>query len=92
MLSSIDISYCNFSGEIPNSMASLTQLLYLDMSFNNFVGSIPSFSMSKNLTFSGPLNELSNVSACRLETFDLSHNNLEGPIPMSLFSFHHCGT
>jgi hypothetical protein len=50
MLSTIDLSNCNFNESIPNSWVSLIQLVYLDMSFNMFSGSIPVFSMAKNLT------------------------------------------
>ncbi|XP_020553455.1 receptor-like protein 12 [Sesamum indicum] len=67
----------NFSGPLPNSIASLdlfhprflTGLIYVDLSRNFFTGSIPSFYMSKNL-----------------QRVDLSDNSLSGSIPKSLFS------
>ncbi|KAK7845283.1 receptor-like protein 6, partial [Quercus suber] len=77
MLSRIDLSLCNFSGSIPSSMANLTQLVYLDMSSNNFTGPIPSFSKIHFLNWEGLLN---------LVNLELSHNSLEGYIPVSLFS------
>jgi len=50
MLSTIiDLSNCNLSRPILNSLASLTQLVYFDVSFNMFSGSFPIFSMAKNL-------------------------------------------
>ncbi|KAM4090655.1 hypothetical protein ACJW30_09G078200 [Castanea mollissima] len=67
-----DISECNSNGSIPNSMANLTQLVYLDMSSNNFTGPIPSFSHWKELQ--------------SLVSLYLHDNSLEGSIPTSLFS------
>nr|POE93941.1 receptor-like protein 12 [Quercus suber] len=94
MLSRIDLSLCNFSGSIPSSMANLTQLVYLDMSSNNFTGPIPSFSMAKNLTqiylsfnhLTGKIHFLNWEGLLNLVNLELSHNSLEGYIPVSLFS------
>ncbi|XP_062171098.1 receptor-like protein 19 [Alnus glutinosa] len=77
--STIDISNCNFRGSIPNSMAGLTQLVYLDMSLNMVSGSIPVFSMTKNLT------NLDLSSNNLTEILDLSYNSLNRDIPVSLF-------
>jgi Leucine-rich repeat (LRR) protein len=93
MLSEIDLVGCNFNGSIPKSLASLPQLLYLDMSDNNFVGSIPSFSMNKMLTtiylsendLTGQITSTQWEELLDLEVLGLSYNNLEGPIPVSLF-------
>ncbi|KAG6643446.1 hypothetical protein CIPAW_09G212300 [Carya illinoinensis] len=65
MLSTIDLSGCDFSGSIPKSMASLTQLVYLDLSNNHFSGPIPK----------------SRASLTQLVYLDLSHNHFSGPIP-----------
>jgi Leucine-rich repeat (LRR) protein len=93
MLSVIDLMGCNFNGSIPKSMASLPQLLSLDMSDNNFVGSIPSFSMNKKLTtinlygndLTGQITSTQWEELLDLQLLDLRYNNLEGPIPVSLF-------
>ncbi|KAM3689885.1 hypothetical protein ACJW31_09G079500 [Castanea mollissima] len=94
MLSRIDLSLCNFSGSIPNSMANLTQLVYLDMSSNNFTGLIPSFSMAKKLTqiylshndLKGKIDSLNWKDLLNLVILDLGYNLLGGNIPASLFS------
>ncbi|PON89508.1 LRR domain containing protein, partial [Trema orientale] len=67
-LSSIDISYNNFHGEIPSSLGDLKSLKVLNLSRNNFEGLIPS-----------SLGKLS-----ELESLDLSKNNLVGTIPQQL--------
>ncbi|XP_057990661.1 receptor-like protein 9DC1 [Hevea brasiliensis] len=63
----LDLSYNNFSGEIPSSLENFKQLdtLYLDN--NNLNGQIPSLL--------GSLKELSSL--------DLSYNNFNGEIPSS---------
>ncbi|GLT64316.1 hypothetical protein SLA2020_368200 [Shorea laevis] len=58
----------NFSGSIPDSIASLTQLVSLDMSNNNFSGSIPD----------------SIASLTQLVYLDMSNNNFSGSIPDSI--------
>jgi len=40
--------------------------------------------MAKN-KFSGQLNEFESMPSSRLATLDLSSNNLEGPVPKSIF-------
>ncbi|OMO99369.1 hypothetical protein COLO4_13323 [Corchorus olitorius] len=64
----LDIHGCHFSGEVPYSLADLTQLQYLDLSYNNFSGAIP--------VSIGNLNQLM--------TLDFSNNNFSGEIPSSL--------
>ncbi|KAB1224401.1 Receptor-like protein 12 [Morella rubra] len=94
MLSRVDLSYCSFSGPIPSTLTSLTQLVYLAMQYNNFTGPIPSFSMAKNLTEIHLVgNRLTGQITCNrweelvnLKILDLNDNLLEGSIPSSLFS------
>ncbi|XP_048319536.2 receptor-like protein 30 [Ziziphus jujuba] len=57
---------------IPSSLIALPALQYLLLSINHFVGKIPKHP---------------NPSTSLLEIFDLSHNNLEGPILESIFEF-----
>ncbi|XP_057990670.1 receptor-like protein 43, partial [Hevea brasiliensis] len=63
----LDLSYNNFSGEIPYSFESLKQLETLDLRINNLSGQIPSSL--------GSLEELYSL--------DLSYNNFHGEIPSS---------
>ena len=94
MLSRLDLSSCNFTGSIPNSMANLTQLVYLDMSVNNFTGPIPSFSITKNLTdivlshnvLTGGINSTRWEELLNLVNLNLRNNAFQGSIPISLFS------
>ncbi|XP_042481674.1 probable inactive receptor kinase At2g26730 [Macadamia integrifolia] len=82
-----------FSGEFPSSLTRLTRLTRLDLSFNNFTGEIP-FSVN-NLThltglflqnngFSG---NLPSIDPLGLIDFNVSYNNLNGPIPQTLSMF-----
>ncbi|KAL7141430.1 hypothetical protein ABFS83_08G052000 [Erythranthe nasuta] len=78
-----------FSGEFPLSLLLLHRLLVLDLSHNNFTGLLP-----ENLTvldrlgslrldsnrFNGPIPQLNQTT---LEVFDVSENNLTGPIPVT---------
>ncbi|EYU44428.1 hypothetical protein MIMGU_mgv1a020457mg, partial [Erythranthe guttata] len=78
-----------FSGEFPLSLLLLHRLLVLDLSHNNFTGLLP-----ENLTvldrlgslrldsnrFNGPIPQLNQTT---LEAFDVSENNLTGPIPVT---------
>ncbi|KAK6151208.1 hypothetical protein DH2020_016140 [Rehmannia glutinosa] len=78
-----------FSGTFPLSILSLHRLLVLDLSHNNFTGLLP-----ENLTvldrlgylrldsnrFYGPIPPLNQTT---LEVFNVSDNNLTGPIPVT---------
>ncbi|XP_056689919.1 MDIS1-interacting receptor like kinase 2 isoform X5 [Spinacia oleracea] len=61
----LDISGNAFSGNIPESLSSLTSLQYLNLSHNNLSGNIPG-------SFSGMIS---------LESVDFSYNKLNGPVP-----------
>ncbi|XP_071722163.1 receptor-like protein 6 [Rutidosis leptorrhynchoides] len=67
-LNVIDLSSNNFTGEIPNSVGSLTELHMLNLSNNALTGSIP----------------LSLANLTELESLDLSSNKLSGMIPPAL--------
>jgi len=64
----LDLSYCNFGGQIPIPLKSLSHLKYLDLSKNILDGLIPH-----------QLGDLSN-----LQFLDLSNNALEGSVPSQL--------
>nr|AMM43089.1 LRR-RLK [Vernicia montana] len=69
-LNSLDLSYNNFSGQIPSSFENLKYLTSLYLSSNHFSGQIPS----------------SLAQLKQLYYLDLSNNNLSGPIPSKLGS------
>ncbi|XP_076882411.1 receptor-like protein EIX2 [Bidens hawaiensis] len=89
LLKSIDLSRNNLSGNIPDEITSLYELISLNLSFNRLHGEVPkdigrlkyleSFDLSRN-EFSGhipwTLSELNFLSY-----LDLSFNNLSGRIP-----------
>ncbi|KAG5233636.1 receptor protein [Salix suchowensis] len=91
-LTELDLSYNNFSGEIPSSLGNLIQLTNLDLSNNILSGNIPSslFALpslekldlhSNNLT--GNISEFQHTF---LYYLDLSNNVLTGNIPSFLFA------
>ncbi|CAH1438671.1 unnamed protein product [Lactuca virosa] len=73
MLSALDLSDNNLSGNIPSSLGDCTSLSFLSLKGNSFQGIVPS----------------SLTSMRGVEILDLSHNNLSGQIPqfMERFSF-----
>ncbi|KAM5555182.1 receptor-like protein 7 [Rosa sericea] len=97
---SIDLSSNGLTGTINSThWRNLTKLSYLDLGSNKLDGNIPAslFSLPLlgglylyNNQFSGPFPEISNVSSYLLNghylDIYLGSNNLEGPIPMSIFS------
>ncbi|XP_042415398.1 LRR receptor-like serine/threonine-protein kinase GSO1 [Zingiber officinale] len=68
LVTSIDLSHNNLSGEIPNELMMLRDLHFLSLSNNHLTGTIP-----ENIAF---LTELFSL--------DLSMNNLTGTIPSNL--------
>uniref|UniRef100_A0A453ND22 Uncharacterized protein n=1 Tax=Aegilops tauschii subsp. strangulata TaxID=200361 RepID=A0A453ND22_AEGTS len=64
-LRSLNFSFNDLTGQIPQSISNLTSLQVLDLSTNNLTGGIPA-----------ALNNLHFLSA-----FNISNNDLEGPIP-----------
>ncbi|XVF79297.1 hypothetical protein PTKIN_Ptkin14bG0210100 [Pterospermum kingtungense] len=90
ILSSIDVSNNNFSGEIPTNIGELKYLKGLNFSHNKFEGHIPSsigsltnlewLDLSSNRLSGTIPEELLDVTS--LEVFNLSYNNLVGQIPV----------
>ncbi|KAG1355035.1 receptor-like protein EIX2 [Cocos nucifera] len=89
LVTSLDLSDNNISGEIPEEFTNLRGLLFLNLSGNHLTGNIP-----KNIGAMGQLesldlsmNNLSSTIPTRisnlnfLEHLNLSHNNLSGKIP-----------
>ncbi|XP_048434605.1 receptor-like protein EIX2 [Pyrus x bretschneideri] len=70
LVTSVDLSDNNLSGEIPVGLASLTRLGTLNLSMNHLTGNIPA--------------EIGNLEW--IETLDLSSNKLSGPIPQTMVS------
>ncbi|CAM8891941.1 unnamed protein product [Rhodiola kirilowii] len=93
MLSHLDLSFCNLSGQIPKSISQLEHLVHLDMSNNNLDGQIPSFSRTRNLTvldlsynrLHGSILATDWKKLDQIESLILRSNNLSGSIPTSLF-------
>ncbi|KAF5941372.1 hypothetical protein HYC85_022539 [Camellia sinensis] len=94
MLSRIKLPGYNFKGLISNTMANLTQLVYLDLSSNLFTSTIPSFQMSKNITcidlsynsLTGHVTSAHFQGLSNLLNIDLAHNSFNGGIHLSFFS------
>ncbi|KAI9186571.1 hypothetical protein LWI28_018679 [Acer negundo] len=75
----LDLSQNNFSGQLPLSAFNLTQLSSLDFSDNQLVG------LGYN-NFTGSLDQSqSQALAGSLKYFLLGHNEIQGPIPNSIF-------
>jgi Leucine-rich repeat (LRR) protein len=70
-ITSLDLSYNNFTRSFLASLGNLTQITYLDLSQNNFIGSI--------------LASLGNLT--QITSLDLSYNNFSGEIQLPLSNF-----
>ncbi|KAG7554172.1 Protein kinase domain [Arabidopsis suecica] len=85
------LQHNNFSGELTNSLPSISkQLVVLDLSYNSLSGNIPSGIRNlsqitvlylQNNSFDGPIDSLDLPS---VKVVNLSYNNLSGPIPEQL--------
>ncbi|KAG7549570.1 Protein kinase domain [Arabidopsis thaliana x Arabidopsis arenosa] len=85
------LQHNNFSGELTNSLPSISkQLVVLDLSYNSLSGNIPSGIRNlsqitvlylQNNSFDGPIDSLDLPS---VKVVNLSYNNLSGPIPEHL--------
>ncbi|XP_052882009.1 receptor-like protein 19 isoform X2 [Gossypium arboreum] len=88
----LDASYNNLSGPIPNWLCNMSQLSVCYAFYNNFNGPIPNClcNMSQLRGFDASYNNLSgSIPNCldnmsQLDSFDVSYNNLSGPIPNCL--------
>ncbi|XP_072971276.1 probable LRR receptor-like serine/threonine-protein kinase At1g74360 [Typha angustifolia] len=67
-LFTLDLSFNNFSGELPVEIAAMPKIKYLTLAYNNFSGSIPP--------------EFGSIAG--LQMLDLSYNRLTGRIPPEL--------
>ncbi|THG08816.1 hypothetical protein TEA_024267 [Camellia sinensis var. sinensis] len=98
-LVSLDLSFCNFIGQMPEGSWNLTSLKTLDVSYNeNLNSSLPNslFTTANSLVylsltqcgFQGPFPPvvLNMTNLCYL---DLSSNSLNSTIPSWLYSFSH---
>eukprot|EP00250_Pteridium_aquilinum_P020429 c24811_g2_i1 orf=2-820(-) len=87
------LSHNSFSGSIPGSISAIPRLWRLDLSYNMLTGQIPSsFNLLSNLlTLRLQVNELSGslpaLNLTKLRDFNVSGNQLSGPIPSSLSAF-----
>eukprot|EP00198_Chlamydomonas_reinhardtii_P007768 XP_001697105.1 predicted protein [Chlamydomonas reinhardtii] len=68
----LDLSRNRFSGGLPSSLASSSQLIYLNASFNNVSGTLVLFAFKLRSTPNS------------LQVLDLSHNSLSGSVPSYL--------
>lgn len=94
-LETLNLSFTNFSGLLPDSIGNLKMLSTIDLSSCNFYGSIPKsmenlrhsyyLAMPKN-KFSGSINSTHWENLVELIDVDLSYNLLVGCIPLSMFS------
>ncbi|XP_028760262.1 receptor-like protein EIX2 [Neltuma alba] len=92
----LDLSGCNFHGQLPKSFFNLKNLKYLDFHSNNLEGLIPdwfgqyeqlqSLDISENLFHGAIPSSLGNISS--LFYLDLSYNELNGNIPVTLGQLH----
>ncbi|XP_043806634.1 probable LRR receptor-like serine/threonine-protein kinase At4g36180, partial [Manihot esculenta] len=93
-LQMLDISYNNFSGNLPLCLANLTSLRQLDLSFNHFIGNI-SLSPFRGLTnledlsvsnnfFQIPISLKIGTYLPKLSYLKMSGNGFSGSIPSSL--------
>ncbi|CAH1438705.1 unnamed protein product [Lactuca virosa] len=79
MLTSLDLSYNNLSGNIPSSIGGCTSLVFLSLKGNLFQGRVPS-SLSSMRGVSGKIPQFSERFS--FEYVDLSFNDFDGEVPV----------
>ncbi|AEE77501.1 disease resistance protein-like [Arabidopsis thaliana] len=99
-LTTLDLSFNDFKGQIMSSIENLSHLTYLDLSFNHFSGQVPSsIGNLSHLTFldlycnqfSGQVpSSIGNLS--HLTTLELSFNRFFGQFPSSIGGLSHLTT
>jgi len=87
-LITLDLSENHLSGPLPSTLGRMTNLLYLSLQMNSLSGTIPpavnslkqiqEFELWHN-SLSGTIPSLGSMKALRI--FDVSDNNLHGPLP-----------
>jgi len=97
---SITLPYNELQGNLPESLADLTQLKYLDLSSNNLSGGIPlavwrlphlsHVNLSSNSLSTGLLNDTQTVSP--IQYLNLKDNAFSGNIPESITQLTHLST
>lgn len=91
-LTLLDLSFNEFSGEIPTGLAGCSKLQIFRAGFNNLSGLIPDdiYGVVSLEVFSLPLNRLTGpigdgiVRLANLKTLELYSNQLNGPIPVDI--------
>ncbi|XP_058111908.1 receptor-like protein kinase 5 [Magnolia sinica] len=92
LLTMIELSDCQLTGQFPSWLVKLEKLMHLDLSYNGFSGPLPSWPVKleklmhldlSNNGFSGLLpSSIANLS--NLAHLDLSANGFSGPLPSLL--------
>ncbi|XP_039138147.1 receptor-like protein EIX2 [Dioscorea cayenensis subsp. rotundata] len=88
-ISYFSVSTNNLSGEIPQSVCKLKQLITLDLSKNQIMGSIPDCwdqSQDSQMQVMDGSYNWNQSQDLQLQVMDLSYNNLSGGIPTSICS------
>ncbi|OMO92500.1 Leucine-rich repeat, typical subtype [Corchorus olitorius] len=93
----LDISSCDFKGQLPASLGNLTQIVSLNLIPNNFEGKIPDvFGSLKKLAgdlnfrssnFRGPF-PLTIFNLTQITVLDFFNNSLEGELPAHVIGLH----
>nr|XP_010911602.2 receptor-like protein 18 [Elaeis guineensis] len=73
LVTRVDLSHNNLSGEVPDEITYLHGLHFLNLSENHFIGKIP-----ENI-----------CDMRQLESLDLSMNDLSGPIPQTMLALNY---
>ncbi|KAG8378350.1 hypothetical protein BUALT_Bualt08G0128200 [Buddleja alternifolia] len=95
-LRSLDISFNNFTGILPDELSNLRRLKEINVGFNSFAGEIPSWLgilhelqhiYLNNNTFTGSIPPSLFNSTSKLLTLDIGYNFLRGNVPQEIGNF-----